>query len=137
MLWNQNWLEKAPEWDIVIKSKEYLIDSERLFSCLRGYIKNETRLFNGERQGRIGGKRKEAIDNLGYSPKNVTNLFRLAFCGETYFQKGYYPVNIKNESLDFWSFLMEVKTQPNNFKKDEIVKKYNSENRNTRVDIII
>jgi hypothetical protein len=102
----------TPEWHLIRLYRKRLLSSEKLFSCLRGYMQGELRLANGERTGKLGGKRKEAIERFGFSPKNFTQLLRLAWAGKIYFQKGYFPVNIFQEDEAIGKHLLEVKTQP-------------------------
>ena len=111
-LFNENWLEITPEWEQVIKFRHSLISSEKLFGCLRGYMQGELKLANGERTGKLGGKRKESIDKFGFSPKNFVQYFRLAMAGRVYFQQGYFPVDITKENPDFGKWLMMIKTRP-------------------------
>lgn len=115
LLFNENWLEISPEWKRVIGCRQSLIDSEKLFSCLRGYMQGELKLANGERTGKLGGKRKEAIDTYGFSPKNFVQLFRLAWAGSIYFTKGYFPVDVKKEDPAWAASLLDIKTNPKNY----------------------
>lgn len=102
------------------ENKLRLIDPDKYYTSLRGYIQNEKRLANGERIGKLGGKRREALEKHGYSPKNFVQLFRLAECGREFFQTGNFPVNIKNHDKSLWNFLMEIKTKPENFVVEEL-----------------
>jgi predicted nucleotidyltransferase len=120
LLYCNEWVELSPEWEEVIKHREELVDSKRLFSMLRGYMQGEARLANGERQGKLGGKRKAAIEKYGFSPKNFVQLFRLAWAGQIYFQKGYFPVKVSDTSHDLAAWLMEIKTKPENFTKEQL-----------------
>lgn len=117
MLFNENWLEISPEWNIVTSYRSRLIDSEKLFSCLRGYMQGELKLANGERTGKLGGKRKAAIDKYGFSPKNFVQLLRLAWAGTIYFEKGYFPVHVMKEDKKWGEFLLDIKTKPENYNR--------------------
>lgn len=99
-------------------NRERFVDTDRMFSCLRGYMQGERRLANGERTGQLGGKRKEALEKYGFSPKNATQLLRLGFAGQTLFQKGYFPVNVKNENEEVWAHLFSIKTEPEKYTKE-------------------
>lgn len=77
-----------------------------MFRCLLGYMQGERRLANGERTGQLGSKRKAHLDKYGFSPKNFTQLFRLASCGKALFEKGYFPVNMKQYDTNVHTFLM-------------------------------
>jgi len=104
---------------------ESLVDSERLYKCLCGYMQGEYRLAIGERKGQIGGKRYESVQKYGFSPKNFTQLFRLAYAGQMFFEQNRFPVNIKEEKdPDIWNALMNIKTKPELFTKDELTLKY-------------
>ena len=65
MLFNEEWVLLTPEWKMVMNNRARLVDSSKLFSCLRGYMQSELRLANGERTGKLGGKRKDQIDQFG------------------------------------------------------------------------
>lgn len=97
-----------------------LIDSEVLKKSLQGYVYSEMRLAIGERSGQLGGKRKESVSKYGFSPKNFTQILRLCRVGQVFFKEGHYMVNVKETDPDFHSFLMEVKTQPQNFTCEQL-----------------
>lgn len=110
------------EFKKIRENKYSLIDSEYLFKSLLGYIHNEKRLANGERTGELGGKRKKQLDQYGFSPKNFSHLFRLAYCGKVFFEKDFYPVNIQKEDKEFFSFIYSVKTEPERHQKQDLNK---------------
>lgn len=112
LLYNDNWIEINPTWEFVMKNRGQLVDSEKLHKCLKGYMQGELKLANGERTGKLGGKRKEAIDKYGFSPKNFVQLFRLAWAGDYYFTHGVFPVNVERHSPHLHNLLMEIKTTP-------------------------
>jgi hypothetical protein len=118
MLFNDNWIEISPDWKFVQENKYKLMDSAALFSCLRGYMQGERRLANGERTGKLGGKRKEAIDKYGFSPKNFVQLFRLAWAGKVFFETSVFPVNVRKFDEPFANWLMTIKYQPQCWNKD-------------------
>jgi len=118
LLFNDNWIECSAEWKLVQAHKLELIDSVKLFNCLRGYMQGERRLANGERTGRLGGKRKESIDKFGFSPKNACQFLRLAWAGSIFFKKSYFPVGIKSEDPSFCECLLDIKTNPKNYEKE-------------------
>jgi len=106
-----------------IKDNKYkLIDSQFFYKSLIGYIQNEKRLANGERSGKLGGKRKNDIEKYGFSPKNFSHLFRLAYCGCVFFETDHYPVSIMKENKSFGNFLLDVKTKPENYSKENLNK---------------
>lgn len=101
-------------------NRDCLIDPERLFKVLLGYMSGELRLANGERTGKLGGKRKAQIDKYGFSPKNFVQLFRLAWAGRVFFKTGEFPVNIVKADKGFADKLLVVKTHPENFNVKEL-----------------
>ena len=111
-------LEFSPEFDLIYKERMSFVDTDKMFRCLRGYMQGELRLANGERTGQLGGKRKSQLEKYGFSPKNFVQLFRLAFCGVTLFQDGYFPVNVMKECPTFGTHLFTLKTEPHRFTKE-------------------
>jgi predicted nucleotidyltransferase len=106
---------------VYLRNNKYkLIDSKLLYKSLCGYIENEKRLANGERTGNLGSKRKKAVETYGFSPKNFCHLFRLAYCGKTFFETDHYPTNISLEDSNFGKFLLDVKINPDNYNKDQL-----------------
>ena len=121
LLFNDNWISCDIFW-LKVQSKKYsLIDSEKLFKSLLGYASGEVKLANGERTGKLGGKRKEALEKYGFSPKNFCNLFRLLLCGATFFEDGVYPLKAKDYHLrNCHKFLTKVKNEPEAFTKEKL-----------------
>jgi predicted nucleotidyltransferase len=120
LLFIEDWAEISPLWSYTIQHRKKLISSEKLFSCLRGYMQGELRLANGERTGKLGGKRKEALDLFGFSPKNMVQLMRLAWAGTIYFSRGYFPVQIAKEDSILAGLLLDIKTCPQKFSKNQL-----------------
>ena len=120
LLFNTQWIEVDPRFEALHLQKDKLIDSERMYKSLKGYLQNERRLANGERTGDLGGKRKASLDLYGFSPRNFVHILRLNFCATVFFKKGYYPVNIRNECSDFADSLVTLKTQPESFTKETL-----------------
>lgn len=109
----ENYVELHPLFnELIIKNRMRLLDTERMFKSLMGYMHGERKLANGERTGTLGGKRKAALDKYGYSYKNVVQLLRLAYCGKRFIQDQVYPTNIKNDNTRLWERLMSIKTDP-------------------------
>ena len=117
ILYSDVLLETTPEFARIQELREKFVDTEKMFHCLRGYMQGERRLANGERTGQLGGKRKEALEKYGFSPKNATQLLRLGFCGQVLFGKGYFPINIKEENVEVWAHLFSIKTEPEKYTK--------------------
>lgn len=105
------------EFEAVRENRYRLVDSERLFASLMGYIHGERRLANGERTGELGGKRKKAVDRFGFSPKNFSHLLRIAHCGEMFFRTSVYPVRLAGSVRDL---VLSVKTEPEKRAKEEL-----------------
>jgi len=118
LLYTDTFESVDPMWRYVQTFRQRLLDSAKLFSTLCGYMQGELRLANGERTGKLGGKRKEAIDKYGFSPKNFVQYFRLSWAGIVYFRKGYFPVNVQKENPEYAATLLEIKTQPQKYTRD-------------------
>jgi hypothetical protein len=106
---------------LVLDEYTKFIDSDRFFKSLCGYIFTERRLALGERAGQIGGKRYEAVEKYGYSPKNMVQLYRLAYAGIEFFRSGIFPTNIKTYNEDIWKRLMSIKTEPWLYNPEQLV----------------
>lgn len=115
----------AYEMDLIRTNAAFLVDSERLFNCLRGYMAGEYRLAIGERKGQIGGKRYAKLQEVGFSPKNFTQLFRLSHVGKVFFTENRFPVNVKDEPC--FEELMAIKTTPEKFTKEQLTAKFQEE----------
>lgn len=115
LLFNETWTEITPDWQYIQANRIYLINTEKTYNCLRGYIFGEKKLILGIRSGELGSKRKESLEKYGYSPKNLVNLIRLCFCGGYFFQTGFFPVNIQKINPDLAVLLMGVKNNPGSY----------------------
>lgn len=122
MLFAEKMEYSSPEFELVRDNRHKLLDTKKLFVVLSGYATSERRLANGERTGKLGGKRKEAIDKYGFSPKNFVQLFRLLWAGSTFFSIGHFPVSVKSYR-EFHEELMAVKTTPEKFKVADLNKR--------------
>ena len=105
------------EFKTIRDNRYRLVDSERLFASLMGYIHGERRLANGERTGELGGKRKAMVERYGFSPKNFSHLLRLAHCGEVFFRTSVYPVRLSGVARDV---IFSVKTEPERHTKEKL-----------------
>lgn len=123
IMFNDKWVEVSPEFLELQKDRYKLIDSEKAFKCLCGYMQGERKLMNGERTGLLGSKRKEALVKYGYSYKNAVQLLRLSYCGKVLFQEGIFPVNVMDHNKSFGEELLEVKLHPENHSLDEMNKR--------------
>lgn len=114
MLFVENPKFSSPLFDKLRENKTKLIDPFKLYTSLKGYISSESKLAIGERTGKLGGKRYEQVTRLGFSPKNVVQLHRLAFAGTQFFLNGTFPVNMK-KFTGCHEYLMRIKTKPEQF----------------------
>lgn len=112
----------------IINQRTRLLDSEKIYKSLRGYVKGEYSLATGERSGRLGGKRKEALEQNGFSPKNFSHLFRLLAVGQHYFETGEYLVRPRDKSQELHDLCFELKVNPENFKIEWLTEKFQEEN---------
>ncbi|MEK6878864.1 MAG: nucleotidyltransferase domain-containing protein [Nanoarchaeota archaeon] len=117
MLYTKNPIITCSFWKGLDPKK--LIDPNRLFSSLIGYCHGEKRVANGERTGRLGSKRKEAIDKYGFSPKNFVQLLRLCYCGQYFLHYGEFPIDLRDFGT-IRSKLLPIKFAPEQFNKDEL-----------------
>jgi hypothetical protein len=117
-------IELDPTFKEVVDNRMKFVDTDKMFKTLRGYMQGELRLANGERTGQLGGKRKAQLDRYGFSPKNFTQLFRLAFAGVTLFQEGYFPVCVSEANPIIAAELFHIKTKPEHYTKEALNLKY-------------
>lgn len=104
--------------DLMRENSSRLIDSGQLYNSMKGYIHNEIRLLLGERTGKLGGKRKDALDTYGYSYKNLVQVLRLSFAAQTFFETGTYPVKISDFNQNLHDELMDIKNNPSKYSYD-------------------
>ena len=119
MLYNDQWLEISPEFKLIQEQKNNLISSDKLFSCLCGYCHSERAFVLGSRTGKLGGKRFAALEKYGYSYKNAVQFLRLCVAGSIFFQKGYFPVNIKD--LPQYGEISNVKFNPGDYNRESAI----------------
>lgn len=108
-------------WLNIRDHRHEFMDSKKFFHSLLGYMEGELRLAIGERTGQLGGKRKEALEKYGFSPKNFVQLLRLCYVGSHFFATGNYVVKISDISEPTKDGLMEIKNHPENFTKQELI----------------
>lgn len=113
---------RTDEFEEIHENRYKLIDSEVLKKSLQGYVYSEMRLATGERTGQLGGKRKAALTKHGYSPKNFVQILRLCKVGQVFYNSGEYMVKVQYHDCSFHKFLMEIKTQPENFTCDQLTR---------------
>lgn len=95
-----------------------------MYRSIKGYLQGEYKLITGERSGKLGGRRKQALDRYGYSYKNAVNALRLTVCGRHFFDYGVFPVNIsKIEYLHHeYSLMWDIKHRPENYSCDGVMR---------------
>jgi predicted nucleotidyltransferase len=118
-LFNEKWMETTSEFLQIQNNRNFLLDSHKLFSCLKGYSYSERLLVLGKKTGPLGSKRKEAVEKFGYSYKNLVQFMRLCMAGAHFFQTGIFPVNIR--SIIGGDLLFYIKTHPEKFCLDEVI----------------
>lgn len=101
--------------ELVLKNRYRFLDTQQMYKSICGYIFNEKRLAFGEKTGRLGGKRKAAIDSNGFSHKNFVQLIRLSYCGKKFFETGHFPVNLREENPTLAATLMMIKQFPETY----------------------
>lgn len=121
ILFSENFIECHEEFEELRKNKFKLIDSEKLFSSLKGYIYNEKKLATGQRTGELGSKRKKQLELYGFSPKNFSHLLRLAYSGKVFFKTSKYPINILRHDIVFRNFLYSIKTEPEKYSMSQLL----------------
>ncbi len=98
-----------------------LIDSEKLFKCLLGYVNGEKKIILGQSTGPLGEKRKEQLKQYGYSYRNCVHALRLLRTGVLFFSGQPYPVNIVKEDKLFGEFILSIKQNPTQYNKDDLI----------------
>lgn len=103
ILFNQDWIITSIEWEKIQKHRHLLLDSEKFFKSLKGYIFAER-------------KRANRDSEESYNKRFVQAL-RLCWAGRIFFIKDYYPVNVIKEDKEVGNLLLEIKTHPNSYEK--------------------
>lgn len=106
------------DFKYIRRYSDSLVDSGKLLASLKGYAHNEIRLALGERTGRLGGKRKTALEEFGYSYKNVANLICLVHQVGTFLQTGEFKVRLEGEIKEL---CLSIKTVPQDWPLDKII----------------
>lgn len=112
--------EFSEEFELLRNHRDCFIDDTKLFCCLRGYMQGERRLMNGERKGKIGGKRYTKLQEVGYSPKNAVQLIRLANVGINFFRNRNFIVDTRQFPDNLHDLLMDIKVHPEKYSKEEV-----------------
>lgn len=103
--------------DYLIENSDLFINKKTLY-CLAGYCTCEYKRALGDTTGKLGEKRKEEINNVGYSPKNASHCIRLLDRGIRLIQTGKYLVEYENSNpmREIILSLKEGKTSLETFK---------------------
>lgn len=117
------------EFFLIKQEAEHLLDSETIFKTLRGYSQGEKNIIIGTNTGKLGEKRKSAIEKYGYSYRNVVHCLRLLRCGILFFQMDFYPVNIVKLDKEFGPLIKDIKNNPENHKLEELLKIIDSQDK--------
>lgn len=110
------------DFKLIRENGNELFCSETLKKSLQGYYHSEMNLATGARSGRLGGKRKEAVETYGFSYKNFCQMIRICLLGINLFEHDRIIVDSREYGDAEYNLLMEIKTQPQNFNKDQLVK---------------
>lgn len=121
-LFNSNFLFQTDEFRKVLTQKHKLLDSETIFKTLRGYSQGEKNIIIGTNTGKLGEKRKSAIEKYGYSYRNVVHCLRLLRCGIVFFETGFYPVDIVKGDKDYGPLIKSIKNTPQEHKLSELLR---------------
>lgn len=108
------------EFNQIRRHRMQLIDSNQLLKSCRGYVHSESRLALGERTGKLGGKRKAALEKYGYSPKNVVQILRIVAATKEFLKSGNYPIKLAAHDPALYQMCMAIKTRPQDFSVDTI-----------------
>lgn len=122
LLFTEELLIKEKEFEKVREQKYQLINSEKFFCSLNGYIKSEKKSALGEKRNQ-GQTRKFQIEKYGFSPKNFSHLFRLCNSGIYFFERDFFPISFKKIDKEFHNFIFSIKNTPKKHTKEELINK--------------
>lgn len=97
-----------------------LIDTDKLASSLKGYVFSEMRLATGERTGQLGSKRKQQLEQHGFSPKNFVQILRLCYTGKVFFETSKWIVNHTQTDELFMTGLRHIKMNPQEYTREDL-----------------
>lgn len=113
-------VHKDPLFDILQENRYKLIETSVLKNSLVGYVYSELKLATGQRSGQLGGKRKAQVTEYGFSPKNFVQILRLCRVGIEFFTDGRYMVNVAEFDPSYHNYLMDIKTNPQDYTREEL-----------------
>ena len=108
----ENILLETKQSEFIRENKKDLLDSETVYKTLRGYAQGEKHIITGQTHGKLGEKRKQAIEKYGYSYRNAVHAIRLLRCGIIFFETDEYPVNIVKDDKEFGVLTKNIKNNP-------------------------
>lgn len=117
-LYHDDFIEIHPVFERLRGCRYKLMDSEMLFKCLKGYMHGERSRVFGEVTGKLGDKRKLALEKYGYSYRNLVHYIRLAFAGITFFKHSIYPVRMNPWPV--YLLLKRIKDNPHLLSFEEL-----------------
>jgi predicted nucleotidyltransferase len=120
ILFANQFIEKSEEFEEFQSKKYEFINSEKLYFSLKGYIESEKKRAIGQKSV-SSEKRKINIEKYGFNPKNFSHLFRLCYSGIYFFKFDMYPINISEIDEEFHQFLLDLKTSPENYTKNQLL----------------
>ena len=123
LLFNKNWITSSKEWNEIQENKNSFINITKFYHSIKGYVFSERKLVNGIKKGQIGCARIESVKQFGYNKKNAVQAIRLLWAAEYLICNNVFPVNVNEYDKTLWTMLMEIKTNSQNFNKEEINKK--------------
>jgi predicted nucleotidyltransferase len=117
---NESFTVMTDDFALIREHRYRFIDTNQLKNSLKGYVYSELRLATGERSGQLGGKRKQAVEAYGHSPKNFCQIMRLCEVGKKFFQTGEYMVKVKDFDTNLHDRLMDIKTNPQDYSCEDL-----------------
>lgn len=90
MLWlgPEQYNHKSVAGQALIENRHLFASSHRAFASFCGYANGQLKRMRSPSYGRMGAKRKELFDRLGYDSKNASHLIRLLRMGVEYLRTG-------------------------------------------------
>lgn len=120
LLYCKDWIKLTSPWEEVIAQRRSLVDRDRFYRSVGGYLVSEKRASLGITTAKLGDKRKTLIEEFGYSPKNAAQCLRLAWAGTWFLKYGHFPVNVRQYDVDFADLLVRIKSLPQEFTSTQI-----------------
>lgn len=110
-------IDDSETYRTIRQNRSEFIDSKQLLRSLAGYMHGEYRLTIGERSGKLGGKRKEALEKYGYSYKNLVHMKRLLNAAKKFFKDGDFQTSLYGDPIR--DELLDMKLHPEKISADK------------------